>query len=125
MVSDFLPFEAHRRGMNAKTGEMLVVGQFTNLAAGCQQCLGGHAAPVHTGSAHVARFDDRRLQTVLGCVFRCVKTAITGTNDDDVEIETGVAHTDCCVEAVILALRRSSRSGTAAAATFNDSTRSL
>ena len=58
-------------------------------------------------------------------MFGGIEAAVTGADDDDVEVETGVAHPDCCVVAVIVARRRSSRRGTAAAATFSDSTREL
>ena len=62
---------------------------------------------------------------MVGCVLGGVEAAITGTDHDHIEVETGVAHPDCCVEAVILARRRSRRRGTAAEATFNDSTAGL
>ena len=126
MVSDLLPLKAHRRGVDAETRQMLIIGQFTHLAAGRQQCLGGHTPPVHAGAAHVTRFNDRGLEAMLRSMLRSIETAVAGADDDDVEIETGVAHPDCCdVVAVIVALRRSRSRGTAAAATFRDSTRSL
>ena len=125
MVSDLLPLKANWGSVNPETGQVLIISQFTHLSAGRQQCLGGHAPPVHAGAAHVPRFDDRGLQAMLRSVLCSIKTAVAGTDDDDVKIETGVAHPDCCNVPVIVALRRSNSRGTAAAATFRDSTRSL
>ena len=53
------------------------------------------------------------------------EAAVAGSNNNDVEVEAGVAHPNCCDVAVIVALRRSRRRGTAADATFRDSTRAL
>ena len=125
VIGDLLPLETHGCGVDSETGEMLVIGQFANLAAGSQQRLGRHTTTVHTGATHVARFDDRRFKAMLSRMLCGIKPAVAGTDDNDVEVEAGVAHPVCCDVAVIVALRRSSRRGTAAAATFSDSTRLL
>ena len=122
MISDFLAFKAHRGRMNSETRQMLRIGQLTDTTRSGEQSLGRNAAPIHTGPAHVARLDNRDLQAMLSGMLRCIETAVTGTDHDHIEVETGVAHPDCCMGAVIVARRRSKRSGTAAAATFKDST---
>ena len=33
---------------------------------------------------------------MLSSVLSGIKTAVAGADDDDVEVETGVAHPDCC-----------------------------
>merc|ERR1712097_191325 len=62
---------------------------------------------------------------MIGCMFGCIKAAISGANDNHIEVETGVAHPIVCVEDVILARRLSKSRGTAAAATLRDSTAAL
>ena len=111
--------------MNSKAREMLVVREFPHFSTGGQQRLRGNTTPVHTGTTHIAGFNDRRLQAVFGRMFGCVEAAVAGSNNNDVEIEAGVAHPNCCDVAVIVARRRSKRRGTAADATFKDSTRGL
>ena len=125
VISDLLPFEPHRCRVDPETGQVLIIGQFPHLATGCQQRLGRHTAAIDTGASHVPRFNDGGFKAVFCGMFGGIEAAVTGADDDDVEVEAGVAHPDCCVVAVIVARRRSSRRGTAAAATFSDSTREL
>ena len=125
VVGDLLTLKPHRCCMDAEAGQVLVIGQFAHFAAGGEKCLRRNAPTVHAGSTHVPRFDDRRPEAMVGGMFGGIEAAVAGADDDDVEVETGVAHPDCCVVAVIVALRRSSSRGTAAAATFNDSTLGL
>ena len=125
VVSDLLALEANRSRMDPETGEVLIIRQFPHLAAGGEERLGRHTAAVDAGAPHVPRFDDGGFEAVLCGMFGGIESAVAGTDDDDVEVEAGVAHPDCCDVAVIVARRRSSRRGTAAAATFSDSTRGL
>lgn len=104
---------------------MLCIGQLTHPATGSEQSLGGHTAAVHTSAAHITGFKDSHLEAMLGCMFGCVETAISGADHNHIEVETGVVHPIFCVEDVILARRLSRRRGTAATATFRDSTAEL
>ena len=108
--------------MDTKAGEMLGIGKLSHPAGGCQQSFRRNTAAIHAGPAHIARLDDRHLQSVISGMFGRIETAITGTDHDHIEVETGVAHPDSCMEAVIVARRRSKRRGTAAEATLRDST---
>jgi hypothetical protein len=67
---------------------MILVGHFPHPTAGCQQGLGGYAAPVDTGSTHVAGFHDRHLQPVLRPMTGGIEAAIAGSDHDHIEIET-------------------------------------
>ena len=125
VISDLLALEPHRSCMDSETGQVLIIRQFTHLAAGGQKRLGRNTAAVDAGAPHVPRFNDGGFEAVLCGVLSGIKPAIAGTDDNDVVVETGVAHPCCCEGAVIVARRRSSRRGTAAAATFSDSTRGL
>ena len=58
VVGDLLALEAHRCGMDAEAGQVLGIGQLPHPAAGGQQGLGGHTAPVDAGAAQVTGFDD-------------------------------------------------------------------
>ena len=139
MIGDLLALEAHRRRMDTETLEMLGIGQLPHPAAGRQQRLGGHAAAVDAGAAHVARFDDRHLEAVVGGVLGRIKTAVAGADDDHIEIEgtrgcrhrgllrllKGILSPQVAVAKAPPSWRwrqRSSSSGAAATATFRDST---
>ena len=104
---------------------MLVIGKLTHLSACGQESFRRDTASIDAGATHVARFNDRRLQSMVGSMLCSIKASISGTDHNDVEVEAGVAHPNYCCVPTILALRRSKRRGTAAAATFNDSTLEL
>ena len=117
--------------MNAEALQVLGIGQLTHAAASGQQCLGGHAAAVHAGAAHVTAFDDRRAQAVLSGVFGSVEAAVAGADHDHIKVEAAFAHRLPAQLAGILSCqapccRQRSRSrGAAATATFSDSTAEL
>ena len=92
VVGDLLPLKAHRRRMDAKAGQVLGIGQLPHPAAGRQQRLGGNAAAVDAGAAHVAGLHDRHPQAVVGAVLGGIKAPIAGTDHDYVKIEGGFAH---------------------------------
>ena len=131
VISNLLAFEAHRSSMNAKPFEVFGIGQFAHPAAGSQQCLGGNAAAVHAGAAHVAALDDRRAQAVLSGVLGSIEAAIAGTDHDHIKVEAAFAHRLPAQLAGILSCQapccrqRSSSRGAAATATFSDSTAGL
>ena len=115
VIGDLLAFKPNRCSVDSKAGQMFVIGQLTHLATGGQQGLRGNTTAVDAGTTHVAGLNDRGPETVFGGMFSGIKTAVAGTDHDDVEVEAGVAHRGCCVVAVIVALRRSSSNGTAQA----------
>ena len=87
VIGDLLALEAHRRRVDAETGQVLGVGQLPHPAAGGQQGLGGHTAPVHAGAAHVPRFDNGDPQTMLSSMLGGIETAVAGPDHDQIEIE--------------------------------------
>ena len=138
MVGDLLALKAHWGGVDAEARQVLGVGQLPHPAAGRQQGLGGHTAPVHTGAAHIARLNDGDPQAMVGSVLGRIETAIAGTDHDHVVIEArsvkgGVAHRAALRllkgilprQAPACWRRRSSSSGAAATATLRDSTAGL
>jgi hypothetical protein len=123
----FWPFEAHRPRVDAELGQVIVVGQLAHAAAGGQQGLGGHAAAVDAGTAHVAAFDDGHLEAVFAAVLGRVEAAVAGPDHEHIEIEAAVAHGPRIhqLSGILSCRQRSSSSGAAATATLSDSTAAL